>query len=199
MNPTPSLALWNAKSAMRSSPHGSWGIKYDGEGDFVRFEAYVGECTFVAMRMVFRGDEGALHISMDRSSIESCVVIMQHGGETVKKFLIFAVAAAGLMSVSTAANAFPATKCKACHSVAHDKVGPSWKSIAAAYGDEATLAKVFDSGFAVADRKVAASNSKWKHKAGMMTGQYKRLIKGHGKEAAHALFESVKAGKIGNY
>lgn len=117
----------------------------------------------------------------------------------MKKVLIFAIAAVGLMSVSTAANAFPATKCKACHSVAKDKLGPSWKSIADAYGDEATLAKVFESGFDVKDRKLAASNGKWKGKAALMTGQFKSLIQGHEKEAAHALFESVKAGKIGNY
>ncbi len=119
--------------------------------------------------------------------------------DIVKKVMMIAAAALAVVSVSTAADAFPASKCKACHAINKDKVGPSWKSIADAYGDEATLAAAFESGFANKDRKLAASNSKWKHKTGLMTGQYKRLIKGHGKEAAHALFESVKAGKISNY
>ena len=68
-------------------------------------------------------------------------------------------------------------KCKACHKVSKDAVGPSFKSIQAAYGSSAALAKVFESGFAVNDRKVAASEAKYKKKAGMMTSQYKRLIK----------------------
>ena len=117
----------------------------------------------------------------------------------MKKVLVFAIAIVGLMSVATTANAFEAGKCKACHSVDKDKLGPAWKSIAAAYGDEATLAKVFAGGFDVKDRKLASSDAKWKGKAGLMTSQFNSLIKGHEKEAAHALFESVKAGKIGNY
>jgi len=118
----------------------------------------------------------------------------------MKKFFIFAVAAAtGLMAMSTTASAFNTHKCKACHSVDKKKVGPAWKDVAAAYGDEATLAKVFADGFAVGDRKVIAADSKWKSKAGMMTSQYKHLIKGHEKEAAHALFETVKADKFGDY
>jgi len=118
----------------------------------------------------------------------------------MKKMLILAVVAtAGLMSVSTPANAFSTTKCKSCHAIDHNKVGPAWKHVVAKYGDEATLAKVFEDGFKVSDRKVASSESKWKHKAGLMTMQYKHLIKGHEKAAAHALFETVKKGKFGDY
>jgi len=68
-------------------------------------------------------------------------------------------------------------KCKACHKVNKDAVGPSFKKIQVAYGSSAVLAKVFESGFAVADRKVAASDAKYKKKTGMMTSQYKKLIK----------------------
>jgi cytochrome c551/c552 len=104
-----------------------------------------------------------------------------------------------MMSMSTNANAFNTKRCSACHNIDHDKVGPAWKTVAKAYGDEATLAKVFEDGFKVSDRKVAGSIAKWKHKAGLMTAQYNHLIKGHGKEAAHALFESVKNDKFGDY
>jgi len=68
-------------------------------------------------------------------------------------------------------------KCKACHKVAKDAVGPSFKKIQAAYGSSAVLAKVLESGFAVNDRKVATSDAKYKKKTGMMTSQYKKLIK----------------------
>jgi cytochrome c551/c552 len=91
---------------------------------------------------------------------------------------------------------FNTKKCKACHSVSKNKVGPAWKDVAAAYGDAATLAAVFKSGFNVGDRKVIASNSKWKGKAGIMTGQYKKMIKGHEDAAAQALFDAVAAGKL---
>ena len=91
---------------------------------------------------------------------------------------------------------FNAKKCKACHSVAKNKVGPAWKDVAAAYGSADALAAVFRSGFNVSDRKVIAANSKWKGKAGMMTAQYKKLIKSNPDGAAKALFEAVKAGKI---
>ena len=117
----------------------------------------------------------------------------------MKKSLVFAAAAVALMSMTTTANAFSTTKCVACHAIDHDKVGPAWKHVVAAYGDEATLAKVFESGFAVNDRKIAGSDAKWKGKAGLMTMQYKHLIKGHEKEVAHALFETVKNGKFGDY
>lgn len=116
-----------------------------------------------------------------------------------KLFILAAVATVGLMSVSTTANAFSTNKCKACHAIDHAKVGPAWKDVAKAYGDEATLAKVFEGGFKVSDRKIAGSTAKWKHKAGLMTAQYNHLIKGHEKEAAHALFATVKAGKFGDY
>ena len=114
--------------------------------------------------------------------------------------MIIAVAAAtGLMAMSTTANAFSTRKCMACHAIDHVKVGPAWKHVVAAYGDEATLAKVFESGFAVKDRHIAGKEAKWKGKAGLMTMQFKHLIKGHEKAAAHALFETVKNGKFGDY
>jgi len=68
-------------------------------------------------------------------------------------------------------------KCKACHKVTKDAVGPSFKKIQAAYGSSAELAQVFEAGFTVNDRKVAASDAKYKKKTGMMTSQYKKLIK----------------------
>jgi len=120
----------------------------------------------------------------------------------MKKVLMIAAAAAfvlgaGVMTPANAnAKAFNVKKCKACHAVGKKKVGPAWKDVASAYGNEATLAKVFKAGFKVGDRKVAASNAKWKHKAGLMTSQYKKLIKGHEDEAAKALFAAVAAGKI---
>lgn len=118
----------------------------------------------------------------------------------MKKLLIVAVAATvGMISMSTTASAFNTKKCSACHSIDKNKVGPAWKDVAKAYGDEATLAKVFESGFAVKDRHIASKEAKWKHKAGLMTSQFKHLIKGKEKEAAHALFESVKNGKFGDY
>lgn len=79
------------------------------------------------------------------------------------------------------------------------KVGPAWKDVVKVYGNEQTLAKVFESGFAIKDRKIASSEPTWKAKAGLMTMQYRNLIKGHGKEAAHALFMTVKNGKFGSY
>jgi cytochrome c551/c552 len=93
--------------------------------------------------------------------------------------------------------AFNTGKCATCHSIDHDKVGPAWKTVAEKYGDEATLAKDFETGFK--ERRVANSIAKWKPKEGLMTGQFNNLIRGHEKEAAHALFESVKNGKFGNY
>ena len=101
--------------------------------------------------------------------------------------------------MSTAANAFSTTKCMACHAIDHDKVGPAWKAVAAAYGDEATLAKTCESGFAVNERKSAGTEAEGAAKAGLRTMQYKNRIKGHEKEAAHALFETVKNGKFGDY
>ena len=103
------------------------------------------------------------------------------------------------MSMATTANAFSTTKCMACHAIDHVKVGPAWQHVVKAYGNEETLAKVFLSGFAVKDRHIAGKEAKWKGKAGLMTMQFKHLIKGHEKEAAHALFETVKNNKFGNY
>jgi len=122
----------------------------------------------------------------------------------MRKILMIAAAAAfvlgaGVMAPANAsARAFNVKKCKACHAVGKKKVGPSWKDVAAAYGDAATLAKVFKDGFKIGDRKIAASNKKWAKKAKLMTAQYKKLIKkgGHEDEAAAALFAAVKRGKI---
>ncbi len=120
----------------------------------------------------------------------------------MKKVLMTAAAAAFVLGVGVmapadaSAKSFNVKACKACHAVPKKKVGPAWKDVAAAYGDAETLAKVFKDGFKVDDRKVAAADGKWKKKAGMMTSQYKRLIKGHEDEAAKALFDAVAAGKI---
>jgi len=120
----------------------------------------------------------------------------------MKKVMMIVAAAAFVLGtgVVTPANAggFSVKKCKACHAVGKKKVGPAWKDVAAAYGDADTLAKVFKAGFKKGDRKVAAANSKWMHKAGLMTAQFKKLIKkgGHEDEAAKALFDAVKRGKI---
>lgn len=105
-------------------------------------------------------------------------------------------AAAGLMTISATASAFNTGACTACHAIDKDKVGPAWDAIAKDYGSADALAKVFKGGFKVEDRKVAASNGKWKSQAGMMTGQFNTLIKGHEDEAAKALFDAVKAGKM---
>lgn len=94
------------------------------------------------------------------------------------------------------ASAFNTGMCKACHAIDHDVVGPAWKTVAKDYGSADALAKVFKAGFKVEDRKVAASSSRWKGQAAIMTGQYKSLIKGKEDEAAKALFEAVKSGKM---
>ncbi len=118
----------------------------------------------------------------------------------MKKTLMIVAAAAFVMGgfavTEASAGGFNVKKCKACHAVSKKKTGPSWKDVAEAYGDEATLAKVFADGFKVEDRKVAAANPKWKKRAKMMTGQYKKLIKGHEEEAAKALYAAVERGKI---
>ena len=101
-----------------------------------------------------------------------------------------------MMSLSTSANAFSTGVCKSCHAIDHDVVGPAWNTVAKAYGSADELAKVFKSGFAVADRKVAGSNAKWKSQAATMTGAYGSFIKGHEEDAAKALFEAVKSGKM---
>jgi cytochrome c551/c552 len=116
-----------------------------------------------------------------------------------KLFVVAAVAAVGVMSVSTNANAFNTHHCMACHAIDHDKIGPAWTEDVKAYGTEENLAKVFLSGFKVKDRAIASKSAKWKHKAGLMTGQFNHLIKGHEKAAAHALFMTVKNKKFGDY
>ena len=118
----------------------------------------------------------------------------------MKKSLVIAITAAvGLLAMSTTASAFNTRKCMACHAIDKVKVGPSWKEDVKAYGSEEHLAKVFESGFAVKDRAIAGKQAKWAHKAGLMTMQFKHLIKGHEKAVAHALFETVKNGKFGDY
>lgn len=114
----------------------------------------------------------------------------------MKKSLTLLAAAAGLMAISATASAFSTGPCKACHAIDKDVVGPAWKKVADAYGSEAALATVFKSGFKEEDRKIASSDPKFKKQAGVMTGQYNTLIKGHEDEAAKALFDAVKAGKM---
>ncbi len=84
-------------------------------------------------------------------------------------------------------------KCKSCHATDKDKVGPSWKKIQAAYGSVDTLAAVFASGFNVEDRKVAATDAKFKKKAKVMTGQYKNLIKKQVEKGKFAYNEMAQA------
>jgi len=103
----------------------------------------------------------------------------------MKKTLMIAAAAAFMASglAVTEATASGLTgKCKACHKVDKNATGPSFKNIQAAYGDAATLAKVFEAGFAVEDRKIAGDESnanykKYHKKAKMMTSQYNKIIK----------------------
>jgi len=107
------------------------------------------------------------------------------------KSIFAAVAVAGLMFAGSAsASGLPAT-CGNCHKAGADAVGPSFKSIAAAYGDAKTLAGVFKAGFKVEDRKVASGAAKWKSQAGIMTGQF-GPIKGNEDAVAAALFEAAK-------
>jgi cytochrome c551/c552 len=114
----------------------------------------------------------------------------------VKKSLKLLVVATGLMAMSATASAFSTKPCKACHKVDKDVVGPAWKRVADTYGSEAALAAVFKSGFKVGDRKIASAEPKFKKQAALMTAQYKTLIKGHEDEAAKALFDAVKSGKM---
>ena len=118
----------------------------------------------------------------------------------MKKSLVFsALAAVGLMAISTTAHAFATTGCQACHAIGYAKVGPSLKDVVKAYGNEKNLAKAFENGFAVKGRKIAAADAKWKGKASLMTVQYRILIKGREKAAAHAVFETVKNNTFGDY
>jgi cytochrome c551/c552 len=114
----------------------------------------------------------------------------------MKKSLGLLAIAVGLMAISATASAFETKPCKACHAVGKDVVGPDWARVAKAYGSEGALAAVFKSGFKVEDRKIASSEPKFKKQAAVMTAQYKTLIKGHEDEAAKALFDAVKAGKL---
>jgi len=102
----------------------------------------------------------------------------------MKKTLMIAAAAAFMMSGFVATEAVAGgllAKCKACHKVDKNATGPSFKNIQAAYGDAETLAKVFEGGFAIADRHIAgdetnANYKKYHKKAKMMSSQYKKLI-----------------------
>ena len=114
----------------------------------------------------------------------------------MKNTLKLVAVAAGLMVISASASAFSTGSCKACHAVDKDVVGPAWNRIAEKYGNEAALAKVFKSGFKVEDRKIAQAEAKYKGQAAVMTSQYDSLIKNHEDDAAKALFDAVKAGKM---
>lgn len=104
----------------------------------------------------------------------------------MKSIVVSMIAAAGLM-VAGSAMAFSGAACGACHKANADAAGPSFASIKAAYGSKEELAKVFKGGFKVEDRKVAASNEKWKKSAALMTGQF-GLIKGKEDDAAAFVF-----------
>lgn len=118
----------------------------------------------------------------------------------MKKTSIIAFAAAtGLLAVTTTASAFETNRCAACHAIDHDDVGPSWQEVAQAYGSEASLAKAFESGFSPENRAIAGHSDRWKAKAGLMSMQFRHLIKGHEKAAAHALFQSVTNGRFDDY
>ncbi|HTN93925.1 MAG TPA: hypothetical protein VMJ33_05045 [Gallionella sp.] len=116
----------------------------------------------------------------------------------MKKSLKLIVVAAGLMAISVSASAFSTKPCKACHAIDKDVVGPAWKKVADAYGSPAALAAVFKGGFKPEDRKIAGSEEKFKKQEAAMTAQFNTLIKGHEDEAANALFDAVKSGKIGD-
>ncbi len=111
----------------------------------------------------------------------------------MKKLLMIAAATTFMVSgfaATTAVAGDYTKKCKACHKTDKNAVGPSFKNIQAAYGDAATLASVWESGFKVEDRKIAGNPcnpnyGKYHKKAKTMTGQYKKLIAG-----------GVKKGKI---
>lgn len=107
--------------------------------------------------------------------------------------------AAALAVAPLAAHAgdFSTKLCAACHKIDVDSIGPSWKSVADAYGSADGLAKVFKDGFKVEERKIAASNPKFKAQAAIMTAQYNTLIKGKEDDAAAALYAAVKTDKIG--
>ncbi|HXH65251.1 MAG TPA: hypothetical protein VNH42_07080 [Mariprofundaceae bacterium] len=117
----------------------------------------------------------------------------------MKKAWVFSAAAVGLMTMSTPAHAFDTNACMGCHAIDIVKVGPALKTVVATYGDEKTLAKAFASGFAVKDRRIANSDPAMMAKAAVMTAQYNLKIKGHEKQAAHALFETVKNNAYGDY
>lgn len=116
-----------------------------------------------------------------------------------KSWVLSVIVAAGMMATATSAHAFDTTVCASCHNLDTPKVGPDFKSVVSKYGNEKALAKVFESGFAIKDRKIAMSDKAMAKKAVVMTVQYKLLIKGRGKDAAHALFETVKDNTFGNY
>ncbi len=103
----------------------------------------------------------------------------------MKKLLMIAAATTFMVSgfaATTAVAGDYTKKCKSCHKVDKNGVGPSFKNIQAAYGDAATLAAAFESGFKTEDRKIAGNPcnpdyGKYHKKAKTMTGQYKKLIK----------------------
>ena len=102
----------------------------------------------------------------------------------MKKTLMIAAAAAFMVSGIAATEATAGSylkKCGSCHKADKDGTGPSFKTIQGAYGDSATLAAYFASGFAEADRKVANTVAKYDGKRGMMSSQYKKIAKDVGK------------------
>ena len=105
----------------------------------------------------------------------------------MKKALIIAattaVLASGLVATEAVAGDYT-KKCKSCHSVSKNKMGPAWKTIQAAYGSADKLVAAFAGGFKVEDRAVANSNPKYKKAVKTMSKQFKKIKK------------DVKKGKI---
>ena len=115
----------------------------------------------------------------------------------MRKSLTLVIAIAGLMmAVSGTSSAFSTSPCKSCHAIDHDSVGPAWARVAKVYGSSAELAKVFKSGFKKQDRKIASTENKFNSKSSTMTLMYRTYIRGHEDEAAKAIFDAVKSGKM---
>ena len=114
----------------------------------------------------------------------------------MRKLLLLVIAIGGLITMSETTNAFSTSPCKSCHAIDHDGVGPAWARIAKEYGSAEELAKVFKSGFKLQDRKIASTETQFKNKSSTMTLMYRTYIKGHEDEAAKAIFDATRSGKM---
>lgn len=103
----------------------------------------------------------------------------------MKKTLMIAAAAAfvvsGMAAPAMAGNVLG--KCKACHKADSDGTGPSWQSVAAAYGSADALAANMKAG--LTERKAAVG--KYAGKEGVMTPNVKKFA-GAEDETAAAIF-----------